>query len=96
MTKEKVQQARMENGDNRRPDFLSNVLKQPIEKRMTEDELVSNSYVLIIAVSESTATLLSGVTYYILTVPGVLDRLKAEIRGAFTTEDRSLGLLLIS
>ncbi|KAJ5428211.1 Cytochrome P450 [Penicillium cf. griseofulvum] len=87
MTKEKVQ-ARMENGDNGRPDFLSNVLKQPIEKRMTEDELVSNSYVLIIAGSETTATLLSGVTYYILTVPGVLEKLKTEIRGAFTSEDQ--------
>ncbi|KAJ5780592.1 Cytochrome P450 [Penicillium paradoxum] len=87
MTKEKVQ-ARMANGDNGRPDFLSNVLKQPIEKGMSEDELVSNSYVLIIAGSETTATLLSGVTYYILTVPGVMDKLKAEIRGAFTSEDQ--------
>jgi cytochrome P450 len=87
MTKAKVQ-VRMENGDNGRPDFLSNVPKQPIEKRMTEDELVSNSYVLIIAGSETTATLLSGATYYILTVPGVLDKLKAEIRTAFTSEDQ--------
>ncbi|KAJ5124310.1 Cytochrome P450 [Penicillium bovifimosum] len=87
MTKEKVN-ARVANGDNGRPDFLSNVLKQPVEKGMTEDELVSNSYVLIIAGSETTATLLSGVTYYILTVPGVLDKLKAEIRGAFSSEEQ--------
>lgn len=87
MTKEKVK-VRMANGDNGRPDFLSNVLKQPLEKGMSEDELVSNSYVLIIAGSETTATLLSGVTYYILTVPGVLDKLKAEIRGGFTSEDQ--------
>lgn len=53
---------------------------------MSEDELVSNSYVLIIAGSETTATLLSGVTFYILTVPGVMDKLKAEIRGAFAAE----------
>ncbi|OQD88628.1 hypothetical protein PENSOL_c069G04160 [Penicillium solitum] len=86
MTQEKVK-ARMGNGDNGRPDFLSNVLKQPLEKGMSEDELVSNSYVLIIAGSETTATLLAGVTYYVLTVPGVLDKLKAEIRGAFTSED---------
>lgn len=85
MTQEKVR-ARIDKGDNERPDFLSNVLKQPIEKGMTEDELVSNSYVLIIAGSETIATLLSGVTFYILTVPGVLDKLKAEIRGAFSSE----------
>lgn len=86
MTHEKVR-ARINSGDNGRPDFLSNVLKQPVEKGMTEDELVSNSYVLIIAGSETTATLLSGVTYYILTVPGVMDKLKAEIRGAFAAEE---------
>lgn len=68
---------------SKRPDFLSNVLKHDgTEKGMTVDELVSNSYVLIIAGSETTATLLSGVTYYILTVPGVLDKLKAETRKA--------------
>lgn len=87
MTQEKVR-ARMDKGDNGRPDFLSNVLKQPPGKGMSEDELISNSYVLIIAGSETTATLLSGVTYYILTVPGVLDELKAEIRTAFTSEDQ--------
>ncbi|KAF9890508.1 hypothetical protein FE257_005913 [Aspergillus nanangensis] len=86
MTQEKVQ-SRIDKGDNERPDFLSNVLKQPREKGMSEDELVSNSYVLIIAGSETTATLLSGVTYYILTVPGVMDKLKAEIRGAFSSEE---------
>ncbi|KAJ5566018.1 Cytochrome P450 [Penicillium sp. DV-2018c] len=87
MTKEKVK-ARIAHGDNGRPDFLSNVLKQPVGKGMTEDELVSNSYVLIIAGSETTASLLSGVTYYILTVPGVFDKLKAEIRGAFSSEEQ--------
>lgn len=85
MTHEKVLY-RISKGDNERPDFLSNVLKLPAEKGMTEDELISNSYVLIIAGSETTATLLSGVTFYILTVPGVLYKLKAEIRGAFSSE----------
>lgn len=87
MTVEKVK-LRVEKGDNERPDFLSNVLKQEPDKGMNRDELISNSYVLIIAGSETTATLLSGVTYYILTVPGVWERLKAEIRGAFTSEDQ--------
>lgn len=86
LTEAKVQ-SRIQKGSNR-PDFLSNVLKHNgTEKGMSVDELVSNSYVLIIAGSETTATLLSGVTYYILTVPGVLDKLKAEIRGAFSSEE---------
>lgn len=86
LTEAKVR-SRIQKGDSR-PDFLSSVLKHNgTQKGMSVDELVSNSYVLIIAGSETTATLLSGVTYYILTVPGVLDRLKAEIRGAFSSEE---------
>ena len=86
LTEAKVQ-SRIQKGSDR-SDFLSNVLKHDgTEKGMTIDELVSNSYVLIIAGSETTATLLSGVTYYILTIPGVFDKLKAEIRNAFSSED---------
>lgn len=85
---EAMVQSRIAKGSGDRPDFLSNVLKhQGTEKGMTVEELVSNSHVLILAGSETTATLLSGVTYYILTVPGVLDKLKAEVRGAFSSED---------
>ncbi|PKY04603.1 cytochrome P450 [Aspergillus campestris IBT 28561] len=86
MTGEKVH-ARIEKGDNERADFLSHVLKQPVEKGMSEDELISNAYVLIIAGSETTATLLSGVTYYLLTVPGVLETLQKEVRGSFRCEE---------
>lgn len=87
LTEAKVQ-SRIQKGSDR-PDFLSNVLKHGAsEKGMTLDELVANSYVLIIAGSETTATLLSGVTYYILTVPGVFDKLKAEIRGSFSSEEQ--------
>lgn len=85
LTEAKVK-SRIQKGSDR-PDFLSNVLKHDgTEKGMTVDELVSNSYVLIIAGSETTATLLSGVTYYMLTVPGVFDKLKSEIRGTFSSE----------
>lgn len=86
LTEAKVR-SRIQKGSSR-PDFLSNVLKHDgTKKGMSVDELVSNSYVLIIAGSETTATLLSGVTYYILTVPGILDRLKEEIWGAFPSEE---------
>lgn len=86
LTEAKVK-SRIQKGSER-PDFLSNVLKHDgTDKGMNLDELVANSYVLIIAGSETTATLLSGVTYYILTVPGVLDNLKTEIRSAFSSEE---------
>ena len=86
LTEAKVQ-SRIQKGSSR-PDFLSNVLSlNGTGKGMSVAELVSNSYVLIIAGSETTATLLSGVTYYMLTVPGVFDKLKTEIRSTFSSEE---------
>jgi cytochrome P450 len=49
--------------------------------------LVTNANGLIIAGSETTATLLSGVTYLLLKNPGCLDKVTGEVRGAFENED---------
>lgn len=43
--------------------------------------------ILIIGGSETTATLLSGVTYYLLCNPSTLAKLTTEIRNAFQRED---------
>lgn len=43
---------------------------------------------LIIAGSETTATLLSGVTFLLLTNPECLARLTKEVRSTFTSEDQ--------
>ena len=51
------------------------------------DKLESNSMILIIAGSETTATLLSGVTYLLLTNPQALATLTKEVRSAFQSED---------
>ncbi|KAJ5348301.1 uncharacterized protein N7506_001554 [Penicillium brevicompactum] len=72
---------------NERPDFFGNILKhQNTEKGFTVPEMISNGSTLIIAGSETTATLLSGVTYLLLRNPRVLAKLQDEIRSAFTTE----------
>ena len=71
-----------------RPDFMDSMLKHRGEKDgMTDAELVSNSTVLIIAGSETTATLLSGVTYWLLRTPDALRRVTEEVRDAFETEE---------
>lgn len=54
---------------------------------MTEGEIFGNSSILIIAGSETTATLLSGATYYLLKNPHVWEKLKAEVRGHFKSAD---------
>ena len=47
---------------------------------------MSNSGPLIIAGSETVATLLSGATYHLLSNPSVWERLQNEIRGSFQSE----------
>ena len=51
------------------------------------EKLQANSGILIIGGSETTATLLSGVTFFLLTNPEALKKLTAEIRSAFRSED---------
>lgn len=50
-------------------------------------KLQSNSSILIIGGSETTATLLSGVTFFLLTNPDALRRVTDEVRSAFESED---------
>ena len=54
---------------------------------MTRDEIVNNASILIIAGSETTATLLCGATYYLCANPDALARARAEVRGAFAAAE---------
>lgn len=54
---------------------------------MTPDEIEATSSILIIAGSETTATLLSGATYLLLQHPRVLETLTREIRSSFQAEN---------
>jgi cytochrome P450 len=71
-----------------RPDFMDSMLKHRGEKDgLTDPELVANSTILIIAGSETTATLLSGVTYWLLQTPDALRKVTEEVRRAFESEE---------
>ncbi|KAF5703768.1 cytochrome P450 monooxygenase [Fusarium globosum] len=72
--------------DTERSDFMSYILQANDEKGMSIDELYVGASFLIIAGSETTATLLSGATYLLLTNPPILETLKQEIRSSFTDE----------
>src|SRR6266699_4064628 len=50
------------------------------------DELQANCSTLIIGGSETTATLLAGATFFLLTNPAALKRLTEEIRSSFGSE----------
>ncbi|GAB1317909.1 Trichothecene C-15 hydroxylase [Madurella fahalii] len=70
-----------------RADLVEGMLKRADEWGLTLEKLQANSAILIIGGSETTATLLSGVTFYLLTNKEAMKKLTAEIRGAFKSED---------
>lgn len=49
--------------------------------------MYAHSNLFMIAGTETTATLLSGLTYYLLPDATIMERLTAELRGAFATEN---------
>ncbi|KXJ85092.1 cytochrome P450 [Microdochium bolleyi] len=85
---------RLHSGNVEREDFMSYILRnnnsddEKVKARgLTEDEIASNAMILIIAGSETTATMLSGTTFNLLKNPDKYDILVREIRGAFASED---------
>ncbi|CAZ85474.1 unnamed protein product [Tuber melanosporum] len=70
--------------DNKRKDFLTNVLEN-YRDQISDAELYSNAQVFIVAGSETSATTLSGLTYYILRNPRTYQRLVSEITSSFTS-----------
>jgi cytochrome P450 len=84
-TKQKV--AERIDGGSERPDFMAQVLKNndfaDADKGMTRAEVDVTFNILMIAGSETTATLLSGCVYMLARDKRVADILKEEVRGAF-------------
>lgn len=77
---------RMERGNNERDDFFSHLLREKENgPQITPEFILAQSTTLIVAGSETTATLLIGVTYYLLHQPETLRHLQEEICNAFTS-----------
>ena len=75
--------------DTDRKDFMAYMLRHNDEKTgMTQQEIYGNAAVLIVAGSETSATLLSGAVFHLLKYPATLQKLKHEIRSTFSTEDQ--------
>lgn len=79
MTKQKALKRKESKMD--RADFVSNLIKP--ENGITDEELFGNSSTLIIAGSETTATVLSSVTWFILKNPEAMSKLASEVRSSF-------------
>ncbi|KAK1145435.1 hypothetical protein N8T08_004310 [Aspergillus melleus] len=76
---------RMQAG-NERDDLIEGLLRKQDELDLNMDRLEANGTILLIGGSETTATLLSGITYLLLQNPEVLARLTEEVRSSFHSE----------
>jgi hypothetical protein len=92
-TKDKIEKRIDQQTD--RPDFMSYVLRHNDEKGMSRDEIQATFNLLMIAGSETTATLLAGCTYLLQKHPRVLQLLQAEIRDTFSN-DKEITILSVS
>ncbi|KAM5354702.1 hypothetical protein ACJ41O_001349 [Fusarium nematophilum] len=88
LTREKAMKRMALGNDLGRDDFFSHLLK---EGSISEDELVAQANTLIIAGSETTSTVLTGVVYCLLKNKTALDRLAEEVRSAFPSLDHIKG-----
>ncbi|KAI1112667.1 cytochrome protein [Nemania sp. NC0429] len=71
-----------------RGDFMDFMLRSRGEPHeMKDDELASNADLIMLAGSETTATLLSGVTYWLLKTPHALKKITEEVRQAFKSDE---------
>ncbi|KAG2002106.1 hypothetical protein GB937_009772 [Aspergillus fischeri] len=69
-----------------RVDLMEGLLKKKDEFNLSIDELITNAQVLILAGSETTASLLSGVIYLLLQNSVAYQQLVDEVRSTFSSE----------
>jgi cytochrome P450 len=67
-----------------RLDFMTRMAAP--DSGLSEEQFVASSDTILLGGSETTSTLLSGVTYYLIQNPKTLEKLVQEIRSKFTSE----------
>lgn len=71
-----------------RGDFMDYFLRSRGQAhQLTDEDIIVNSDLIMDAGSEPTATLLSGLTYWLLKTPHALQRVTREVRDAFNTDE---------
>lgn len=69
-----------------RPDLIGSLLRKQEDWNIPFERLRANAGLLVVAGSETTATLLCGVTYLLLRNPECLRKVTEEVRSAFESE----------
>ena len=78
---------RLANEDRDHVDFVYHILNNESKKSLSRTEIILNMALFISAGTDTTATALTGWTYFVCTHPDVYSRLVGEIRGAFVVDD---------
>lgn len=94
LTNNKVHSRIQRDSTKEKSDFMTQILKYDGEKGMSKSEIEANARILIVAGSETTATLLSGLTFFLLTNRKHLENLTKLIRTTFQTPDDITALAL--
>ncbi len=88
MGRDTVTKRKNDASKNGRGDFMESLLKYNDSKeKITDPELAGNAHILFLAGSETTATLLAGVTYWMLHTPEAMKKAVDEVRSAFGREE---------
>lgn len=92
LSKEKMDR-RIASKEIRESDFLTKAIQsfETGDKGMTLEELRTNANVLVLAGSETTATVMTAVCFYLTSNPECMKKVVDEIDNAFTSEDEMNG-----
>ncbi|KAL1634869.1 hypothetical protein SLS58_010498 [Diplodia intermedia] len=72
--------------DEQHPDMWHYVLRQPEGRRLDREDMYVNASLFMLAGAETTATLLSGLVWFLCRDPMRMEKLCGEVRGAFGGE----------
>ncbi|KAH7146262.1 cytochrome P450 [Dactylonectria macrodidyma] len=88
-SREKILRRIQQTGNNQHRDFLYYLMNQKDKDNLNQDEIIVNGALFIIAGSETTGSFMAGLFNHLLRPENrqVLDKLVAEIRGAFKSDD---------
>jgi len=77
--------SRRERGEQGRKDFCSYLFEMQDQMKLTDWDLTAYSNSMIIAGSETSATVLSAATFWLCRAPAAYEKLKEELRSRFTS-----------
>lgn len=84
--------ARMEKGEVERTDFCSYIFRIKEELGLSDWNMAAYSNALILAGSETSATTLSALTYFLCRTPRVYEKLKEEVRSRYKSSSEITSL----